>query len=74
MSRVLNFFPFFFLVAGETWILVPPLGSEPRPTAMKAESPNHWTATEFPQFFRFDKRIFTFFFPFYFVYINLFLF
>ena len=52
MSRVLHFFS-LFLVVGETWVLVPPLGIELRPTAMKAESPNHWTAMEFPQMFLF---------------------
>ena len=29
-------------------ILVPEPGIEPGPTAVKAPSPNHWTAKEFP--------------------------
>ena len=30
-------------------ILIPQSGLEPRATAVKAQSPNHWTAREFPQ-------------------------
>ena len=30
-------------------ILVPLPGIEPRPSAVKAQSPNHWTTREFPQ-------------------------
>ena len=30
------------------WDLSPRRGIEPRPSAMKAQSPNHWTAREFP--------------------------
>ena len=30
-------------------ILVPSPGIEPGPMAMKARSPNHWTAREFPE-------------------------
>ena len=30
-------------------ILVPQPGIEPAPTAVKAPSPNHWTAREFPK-------------------------
>ena len=29
-------------------ILVPSPGIEPRPSAVKAQSPNHWTARELP--------------------------
>ena len=29
-------------------ILFPPSGTEPRPLAVRAQSPNHWTAREFP--------------------------
>ena len=29
-------------------ILVPPTGIEPRPWAVKARSPSHWTTREFP--------------------------
>ena len=31
-------------------ILVPGPGIEPAPSAVKAQSPNHWTAREFPSF------------------------
>ena len=31
-------------------ILVPRPGIKPRPSAMKAQSPNHWTAREFPSY------------------------
>ena len=30
-------------------ILVPRSGIEPGPSAVKAQSPNHWTAREFPK-------------------------
>ena len=30
-------------------ILVPPPGIKPRPMAVKAQNPNHWTAREFPR-------------------------
>ena len=36
-------------------ILVPRPGIEPRPSAVKAPSPNHWTAGEFPVSFHFLK-------------------
>ena len=32
-------------------ILVPRPGIEPGPSAVKAQSPNHWTAREFPKYF-----------------------
>ena len=31
-------------------ILVPRPGIEPRPPAVEAQSPNHWTTREFPKF------------------------
>ena len=34
-------------------ILVPRPGTEPRPSAVKAPSPNHWTAREYPVFSKF---------------------
>ena len=41
---------FFFWLHCTAWgILVPLLGIEPAPLAVKAQSPNHWTAREFPQ-------------------------
>ena len=36
--------------------LVPRPGAKPRPTAVKAPSPNHWTTREFPKKFTFKKR------------------
>ena len=40
---------FFFWLHGMAFaILVSWPGIEPRPTAVKASSPNHWTAREFP--------------------------
>ena len=40
-------------------ILVPQPGIEPRPSAVKAWSPNHWTAKEFPSFIIFlNKRLY----------------
>ena len=51
---VTGFFFFFFGRAHEACrILVPQPGIEPgpRPTAVKAPSPNHWTTREFPVFF-----------------------
>ena len=42
------FFYFFWPCLAVCGILVPQPGIEPGPTAMKALSPNHWTAREFP--------------------------
>ena len=41
---------FFFFLAAQCacGILVPQPGIEPRPSAMKAQSPNHWTTGDFP--------------------------
>ena len=43
---------FYFILFGHAtacWILVPWPGSEPMPPAVEAQSPNHWTAREFPE-------------------------
>ena len=34
---------------GACRILIPPSGMEPVPPAVRAQSPNHWTAREFPR-------------------------
>ena len=39
---------FFWLCRKACGILVPRPGIEPGPSAVKARSPNHWTAREFP--------------------------
>ena len=38
----------FWLHHAACGILVPQLGIEPTPSAVKAQSPNHWTVREFP--------------------------
>ena len=43
----INFF-FFLAMLYAFRILVPQSGMEPRPPAVEAPSPNHWTAKEFP--------------------------
>ena len=45
--------PFFWLCYVTCGILVPPPGIEPGPSVVKAQSPNHWTAREFPRNFLF---------------------
>ena len=45
-AELVNFFFWPHRPACE--ILVPQTRIEPRPTAVKAPSPNHWTAREFP--------------------------
>ena len=48
----LNFFFFFFsfwLCCAACGILAPRPGIEPRTPAVEVQSPNHWTAREFPQ-------------------------
>ena len=45
MIAILYFFWPNYAACG---ILVPQPGIEPRPSAVKAQSPNHWTAREFP--------------------------
>ena len=48
--RCFGFFVFvFWLYCKAYGILVPRSGIEPRPSAVKAWSPNHWTAREFPK-------------------------
>ena len=50
----------FFFSHTACGILVPPREIEPRPSAVRAQSPNHWTAREFPSllvFFFFFKEI-----------------
>ena len=41
-------FIYFWLCHAACGILVPRAGIEPRPLAVKALSPNHWTSREFP--------------------------
>ena len=41
-------------------ILLPQPGIEPRPLTVKALSPNHWTAREFPGFLLLTKICFSF--------------
>ena len=41
-------FFFFFLCHPACGILVPQPGMEPVPLAGEVQSPNHWTASEFP--------------------------
>ena len=52
---------FFWLPCKACGILVPRPGIEPGPSAVKAPSPNHWTAREFPIFLIFkdpsEKRV-----------------
>ena len=50
VSCVARLFCFFFFRPSHAarGILVPWPGIEPRPLAVKARSPNHWTAREFP--------------------------
>ena len=43
-------FIFFTVLHSLLRILVPQPGNEPRPSAVKVPSPNHWTAREFPAF------------------------
>ena len=48
-SNYVRIFFFFFGFATAFGILVPQPGIEPGPLAVKARSPNHWTAREFPE-------------------------
>ena len=48
VSKTMVFF-FFFFWPRCCGILVPQLGIEPRPSAVRVQSPNHWTAREFPK-------------------------
>ena len=45
----ISFFLFFWLCCLACGILVPGPGIEPAPSAVKAQSPNHWTTREFPE-------------------------
>ena len=44
-----HLFFFFWPRCAAYGILVPRPGIEPRPSAVRARSPNHWTAREFPR-------------------------
>ena len=44
----IHFFFFFWSCSEACGILVPRPGFEPVPSSVKALSPNHWTAKEFP--------------------------
>ena len=46
----LVFLFFFWLLSVACGILVSQAGIEPRPSAVRARSPNHWTTREFPTF------------------------
>ena len=50
------FFFFFWLHHAACGILVPLLGIEPRPLAVNARGPNHWTVREFPSSGSFSKE------------------
>ena len=50
LRPTLNFSFFFWPRPAACGILVPQPGIEPRPSAVKARSPNRWTAREFPEF------------------------
>ena len=45
---LIRFLSFFLCGYAACGILVPGPGIEPRPLTMKAWSPDHWTAREFP--------------------------
>ena len=44
--------PFFWLHCVACRILIPQSGIEAQPSAVKAQSPNHWTTREFPSWLR----------------------
>ena len=48
-----DFFFFFWPRHVACGILVPQPGIEPGPSALKVQSPNHWTTREFPNDFFF---------------------
>ena len=51
MMLFLSFFlSFFFFGLTACGILVPQPGTEPGPSAVKAQSPKHWTAREFQDY------------------------
>ena len=47
-------FFFFWPYHKACGILVPQPGIDPRPSPVKARSPNHWTTGEFPKLHRFS--------------------
>ena len=53
-QKCLSFF-FFWPHRVACGILVPQPGIEPGPSAVKARSPNHWTAREFAEMFSFNE-------------------
>ena len=55
---VCPFFFFFFAILPNLLILVSWPGIEPRPSSVKVQSPNLWTAREFPLFFFFFHATF----------------
>ena len=48
-------FVYFWLHCSTCRILVPQSGIEPRPLAVKAQSPNHWIARELPPTYIFES-------------------
>ena len=48
LDAFLSFLLRFWLCHAACGILVPQPGTEPRPTAVKVQSPNDWTARKFP--------------------------
>ena len=48
---------FFWMILAACGILVPQLGIEAGPLAVKAWNPNHWTAREFPKFKCYNKQL-----------------
>ena len=48
LDAFLSFLLLFWLRPAACGILVPQPGTEPRPTAVKVQSPNDWTARKFP--------------------------
>ena len=51
MNKVLDLNIFFFFAAAlhSLWDLSSPTRGEPRPEAVKASNPHHWTARELPE-------------------------
>ena len=56
LFSLLVFFFSFWLYCVACQILVLPPGIKPGPPAVEAQSPNHWTAREFPPLLFFDAR------------------
>ena len=50
--RIQEVYFFFWLCRVACGILVQPPGIEPGPSAVRAQSPKHWTAREFPRSFK----------------------